>query len=260
MEIIIGFFLFLLGTVFASFAGVVAYRAPKGISVIKPDSYCPACNTPIRAGDNLPIVGYLRLRGKCRHCGASIGVFSLMLEIFGGLGFLSAYLAYGSRPVQMVLMMLLVFLFLTMSAIDRESHVVYDLTLWLFALLTVAITGIRVAVYHAGILDYVLGAAMGFGFFYAIQVVAKLVLKKDALGTGDIFIVGIGGGLTGAFGLLLAILMGTLLGSIIEMIKIKRNVSSREEELAFGPYLLLGIGVMAIWGERIMELYWRVMG
>lgn len=258
MDLLIGTFAFLFGAAFASFAGVVAYRVPKGISLTKPDSYCPACNTPIRAMDNIPILGYLRLRGKCRHCGASIGLFSLMLELAGGLGFLFAYLRYSHRPVQMVLLMMLIILFLVMSAIDWESHVVYDLTLWLFAILTVGLVALRVS--YISVWNHVFGAAMGFGFFYAIGVAAKMALKREALGSGDVFIVGIGGGLLGALELLFAILVGTLFGSVIELIKIKRNRSSREEEIAFGPYLLLGIGVMAIWGELIMEGYWEVLG
>ena len=114
-------------------------------------------------------------------------------------------------------------------------------------------------VFESNIWDYVGGAALGFGFFGAIKLIAKFVLKKDALGTGDIYLVGIGGFLVGAFPLLLAIMFSTLLGSIIEIIKIRTSKSQREAEIAFGPYLLLGIGFMAIYGESIMKFYWEVL-
>ena len=100
---------------------------------------------------------------------------------------------------------------------------------------------------------------MGFGFFGAIKLVAKLVLKKEALGSGDIYLVGIGGFIVGVLPLLISIIIATLLGSIVEIIKIKTAKAEREAEIAFGPYLLLGLGLMSIFGEIFMKIYWEVL-
>lgn len=255
-------FAFVFGAVFASFAGVVAYRAPKGLSIVKPDSYCPSCKRPIKHSDNIPILSWLILGGKCRFCKSRIGVFSLLMEIFGGLGFMCAYLQYGDSYKNLpifIALMLLVFLFLIMAGIDHETHDIYNITLILFAVIAVFIAAYRVLVFDSSIWNHIGGAALGFGFFGAIKLIAKLVLKKDALGTGDIYLVGIGGLMVGAFPLLLAIMFSTLLGSIIEIIKIRTSKTQREAEIAFGPYLLLGIGFMAIYGEAIMKFYWEVL-
>ncbi|MGM9632562.1 MAG: prepilin peptidase [Eubacteriales bacterium] len=261
-EIILAVFAFIFGAVFASFAGVVAYRFPKKQSIVKPDSYCPSCKNPIKPYDNIPIISWLILGGKCRNCKAKIGVFSLLMEIFGGLGFMCAYLQFGNSfenlPI-FISVLLLVFLFLVMAGIDHETHDIYDITLIIYGVLAVVIAGYRVFAFGSDIWNHIGGALLGFGFFGAIKLIAKFILKKDALGTGDIYLVGIGGLIIGAFPLLLAIMFSTLLGSIIEIIKIRISKSDREAEIAFGPYLLLGIGFMAIYGEAIMNFYWKVV-
>lgn len=261
-KIIFSIFAFVFGAVFASFAGVVAYRCPKGISIVKPDSYCPSCKKPIKAYDNIPVISWIFLGGKCRYCKSKIGVFSLLIEIFGGLGFMLAYLQYGDSFKTLPLLvasMLLVFLFLIIAAIDHETHDIYDITLIIFAFIAVFISVYKIIVFDANLWSYIGGAALGFGFFGAIKLVSKIVLKKDALGTGDVYLVSIGGFLTGAFPLLIAIIVATLLGSIIEIVKIRASKSEKEAEIAFGPYLLLGIGLMAIYGDTFVKFYWEVM-
>jgi len=103
------------------------------------------------------------------------------------------------------------------------------------------------------------GAALGFGFFGLIALISKLILKRSALGNGDIWLVGIGGLMLGTFPLLLAILIATLPGSIIELVKIKCGKQEKESEIAFGPYLLLGMGFMAIFGDALLDFYWKVV-
>lgn len=255
-------FTFILGAVFSSFAGVVAYRVPKGISIVKPDSYCPSCKKSIRAIDNIPILSWIFLGGKCHYCKSKIGVFSLILEIMGGLGFMCAYLQYGDSfstfPI-LAALWVLIFLFLIIAGIDYETHDIYDITLVIFAVIAVFFALYRTLAMGSNIWDHIGGALLGFGFFGAIKLIAKVVLKKDALGSGDIYLVGIGGLIVGAFPLLVAIMLSTLIGSVIEVIKIYSSKSDRYAEIAFGPYLLLGIGFMAIYGEAIMKFYWEVM-
>ena len=155
--------------------------------------------------------------------------------------------------------MLLVFLFLIIAGIDHETHDIYNVTLIAFAAIAVFITFYRCAALKGDIWEYVFGAIFGFGFFGAIKLVAKLVLKKDDLGSCDIYLVGIGGFILGVFPLLISIIIATLLGSIIEIIKIKTARTEREAEIAFGPSLLLGMGLMSIFGEAFMKIYWEVL-
>ena len=253
---------FLFGTVFASFAGVLAYRCPKRISIIKPNSYCPACNKPIAHRDNIPILSYLLLRGRCRHCDAKIGFSSFLSEAFGGVGFLSVYLMYGSgleQLFELIVLWCLLFLFLVMAAIDLESHDVYNNTLVIFAVLALLLTGYRIAFHHFNVWNHLAGTVLGFAFFLSVALIGKLLLKRDALGSGDIYIAGIGGLLLGTIPLLLSIFLSTFLGSVIELCKIKCRKAESGQEIAFAPYLLFGIGVFAIFGEAIVDFFWRVV-
>ena len=262
LRILYAIFSFIFGAVFASFAGVVAYRMPKGISIVKPDSYCPSCEKSIKGIDNIPILSWILLGGKCRSCKEKIGVFSLLCEIFGGLGFMFAYLQYGDKTKTLpifIALMLLVFLFIIIAGIDHETHDIYNITLILYAAIAVFITFYRCAVLKGDIFEYIFGALFGFGFFGAIKLVAKLILKKEALGLGDIYLVGIGGFIVGVLPLLISIIVATLLGSVIEIIKIKTSKTEREAEIAFGPYLLLGLGLMSIFGDTFMRIYWEVL-
>ena len=259
---LLSIFAFILGAVFASFAGVVAYRVPKRQSIAKPDSYCPSCRKSIKPYDNIPILSWLILGGKCRFCKAKIGVFSLLCEILGGVGFWAAYWLYGNTPLELpilIALLCMVFLFLVMAAIDYETHDIYNITLILFGAIALFLSLYRIFVLKESVWSFVGGAALGFGFFGLIALISKLILKRDALGSGDIWLVGIGGLMIGAFPLLLAILIGTLLGSVIELIKINRGKQGRESEIAFGPYLLLGIGLMAIFGNILLDFYWKVV-
>lgn len=262
LRILYAIFSFIFGAVFASFAGVVAYRMPKGISIVKPNSYCPNCKKSIKGIDNIPILSWILLGGKCRSCKEEIGVFSLLCEIFGGLGFMFAYLQYGDKTKTLpifIALMFLVFLFIIIAGIDHETHDIYNITLILYAAIAVFITFYRCAVLKGDIFEYIFGALFGLGFFGAIKLVAKLILKKEALGSGDIYLVGIGGFIVGVLPLLISIIVATLLGSVIEIIKIKTSKTEREAEIAFGPYLLLGLGLMSIFGDTFMRIYWEVL-
>lgn len=259
---IIAIFSFIFGAVFASFGGVVAYRVPKGQSIIKPDSYCPSCRKNIKPYDNIPIISWLILGGKCRNCKTKIGVFSLLCEIFGGIGFCGAYLMYGDTLATLpifIALLLTVFLFLVMAAIDYETHDIYNVTLIIFGAVAIFISLYRTLALNESVWSFLGGAALGFGSFGLIALISKLILKRNALGSGDVWLVGIGGLMLGALPLLFAILIASLLGSVIELVKINRGKQEKESEIAFGPYLLLGIGFMAIFGNALLDFYWKVV-
>ena len=262
LKYLIAVFLFIFGAVFASFGGVVAYRVPKGQSIIKPDSYCPSCHKNIKPYDNIPILSWLILGGKCRNCKANIGFFSLLCEIFGGIGFCGAYLMYGNTTTTLPLfiaLLLTVFLFIIMAAIDYETHDIYNVTLIIFGAIALFSALYRILALNESVWNFLGGAALGYGFFGLISLISKLILKRSALGNGDIWLVGIGGLMLGTFPLLLAILIATLPGSIIELVKIKCGKQEKESEIAFGPYLLLGMGFMAIFGDALLDFYWKVV-
>lgn len=258
---IMAVFAFLFGSVFASFAGVVAYRVPKQQSIVTPGSYCPGCKKELSWYENIPVFAYLLQRGRCRSCKHPIGFFSFLLELFGGLFFLLAYLQFGTLHYlpEFLLMLAILFLFLVMAAIDYETHDIYNSTLILFAVLSAGMVACRVLRQGGDVWDHVLGLVLGFAFFGSVKIVAKLVLKREAMGSGDVYLIGIGGFLVGAIPLLFSIIIATVSGSVIELIRIKSGKTDAAQEIAFGPYLLLGIAAMALYGPQIMTLYWEVL-
>ena len=253
---------FALGSSLGSFVGLLAQRVPKGMSIIKPNSHCNKCKKSIKLYDNIPVLSWIILGGKCRYCKAPIGTFSLLLEIAGGLGYMLTYLQYGNRfenlPIFLALIVL-IFLFLIIAAIDYETHDIYNITLIIFALISVFIFAYRITVLDSNAWSYIGGAIFGFIFFCSVKLISQTILKQDALGAGDVYLVGIAGLILGIFPLLISIIIATLLGSIIELVKIKTAKTSGESEIAFGPYLLFGIAIMAIYGEVFMNFYWEVM-
>lgn len=253
LKIILSVFSFVLGSALASFCGVVAFRTPKKMSVVKPNSYCPQCGKPIKWYDNIPVVSYIVLGGKCRFCKGKIGAFGFLCELFCGVFFALAFWQFG-LSVHTLLLFLLFALFVVVAQIDFDENAIYDVTLVIFAALALAL-GLwqmlwgKTAVWW----DFLVGSAVGFGFFGLIKLVAEFVLKKDALGSGDVYLSGIAGFMLGIFPLLLGITVATLIGSIVELLRIKLNKSQKETHVAFAPYLLFGFAVAAIFGRAILN-------
>ena len=166
--------------------------------------------------------------------------------------------AFTTLPL-FIALLFTVFLFLIMAAIDYETHDIYNVTLIIFGVIALFISLYRIFALNESVWSFLGGAALGFGSFGLIALISKLILKRNALGSGDVWLVGIGGLMLGALPLLFAILIATLTGSVIELTKIKCGKQERESEIAFGPYLLLGIGFMAIFGDALLDFYWKVV-
>lgn len=253
---------FILGSVFASFAGVIAYRLPKKISIIKPNSYCPNCQNQLKAYDKIPLLSWIILGGKCRYCKSKIGILTLLIEIFGGIGFLLSYLQYGDSFEQLpifVANMVMIFLFIIIASIDYETHNIYNFTLWIFAIISAFITIYRAIVFEMDIVNHIIGLVFGFLFLGAIKLISNLILKREGLGAGDVYLVGIAGFMLGVIPLLISIFVACIFAIIVECIKVKLSKTKIEEEIAFAPYLLLGIGLMAIYSETIANFYQEVI-
>lgn len=289
IRIILGTFSFMLGAVIASFAGVVAYRVPKKLSIIKPDSYCPACNTSIKWYDNIPIISYLVLRGKCRNCGSRIGIFSLLCELIGGIMFLVTFIIHGkniSDIPEVLVLFALITLGIIMSSIDYEYHELHNSSLFALFIICVLVsvtrfieTGLDIRQFGeitdirsfddlftfislpavAFIYERLFSSAMGFIIFAIIMLVSKQLLHREALGDGDMWIVGLAGLSISGIHLLLGVLFGSVTGSIIELIRVKKKSTGGATEVAFGPYLLMGIIFMIVCGDVIENAYWEAI-
>lgn len=254
MNYIIGTFIFILGTIIASFLGVIISRVPNNMSIIKPNSFCPNCKHEIKWYDNIPIISYIVLKGKCRYCKNKIGISSFLLELVGGILFLLAFLSYKSS-FDLLFILPIISLLIVIAMIDLNHQIIYDWSWILLLVFTIAYILYKNLISKTIPWDNLIGALIGFVSFLLIKIIAKLIAKKEALGMGDVILMGVAGLLLNYKVWLFALMVGTLLGTIVEVLFIIFKKRKRSEPVAFGPYLVVGILTGLLFGEQIINWY-----
>ena len=254
IDVIISIYLFILGSIFASFFGVVISRVPKELSIVKPASHCENCNHVLKWYENIPVFSYIFLKGKCSKCKTPIGIWGFIYELIGGLSLVLAYLAYGLN-VETIFIVSIVLILVLIAGFDFKTNTILDITWIIFLILSLSLFAYRIFVLNHNYLPYIIGAGVGFVFFMSIKVIGRLIMGVDCLGGGDVIVMAIAGLILNWGGLLISILIASVLGSIIELTLIKLKVKNRESEIAFCPYLVLGIFIALLYGQSIINFY-----
>jgi leader peptidase (prepilin peptidase)/N-methyltransferase len=246
---------FPVGLAIGSFMTVVAARVPAGESLIHPRSHCPVCGAQIRNRDNVPVIGWLLLRGRCRDCGARISIGYPLLELATGLLVAGAFFVFDDALVALPQAVLLAML-PAISAIDIERHIIPN------KLVYPALIGLPVLL----VLTRLLGApvdlrGMAIGFAADGGVLFLVALVSGGMGMGDVKLAALIGVVLGALGLRYvavaagaAIVLGGV-GGIVALIAGK----GRKGAIPFGPYLAAGAVVAAVAGEPIARWYLRTL-
>lgn len=259
-----------LGLLWGSFANVCIYRwpptdeHPKGRSVVAPGSHCFACNTPVRWYDNVPVLSYLWLRGRCRHCKAEFSPRYLLVEIvtaalFGcawwfTLGTGGMYDAFDDRLLRFVVYAAFVWVMVVITFIDVDHMLILD---------KVTIPAI-VVFYGASLLfrpwwQGLVGIAVGYGVPWLIGELYLRIRKREGLGLGDGKLLAVVGALLGWKGVFVSLFGGSVLGSIIGVIVLARAKKQvMQAELPFGPFLAAA-AVFYLFAEPFIELYFRLV-
>lgn len=243
--------IFIFGAMIGSFLNMLIYRLPLQISLINPKrSICPNCGNQIKWSENIPIVSYLFLRGKCSNCKEPISLSYLFVEIISGVIFLALFLKFGLNTT-FVLYSILFSLLLLLSFIDLKYKAVPDYLLLLSLLVAFLIPNFSFtdALLFAGgfvLLDF-------FVTFYIQNIKAKITKNEElqdqkALGEGDIPIVAILGGILGVKLGLIAIIFASVFAIIPS---IYSNLKHQQSETPFIPYLALGLLVVLILDNRL---------
>jgi leader peptidase (prepilin peptidase) / N-methyltransferase len=225
---VIPFFFFLFGVVIGSFLNVCISRIPEGISIVSPGSKCPRCEAPIKPYDNIPVFGWLLLRGKCRNCHLPISPMYPIVEFLTGAFFVLSYYTYGiTLPTfkYIIFGCLLTILIVTDIRVrilpDAVNAFGFGLGLaFATRILPDGFLDARIHDRHlpamlVGVLEALLGAAFGSFLLWGAAALYKLVRKRDGMGVGDVKMMGMVGTFLGLRGSFLTILLGTLLGSVI---------------------------------------------
>lgn len=234
----------LFGLVIGSFLNVCILRIPEKESVVTRRSHCMKCGYQLTWYDMIPVASYLALGGKCRKCKAGISAQYPLVEALNGFLCVVTVLANGIN-ITSFLYCFMISALIVLSVIDfRTYEIPFGINVFIFVLGL-----LHLATDFTGWQEYIIG-------FFAVSVPLELLLlisKGRAIGGGDVKLMAAAGLLLGWKKILLALILGCILGSVIHIARMK--ISHAERVLAMGPYLAMGIFLSALWGDRMIQLY-----
>ena len=253
--IIVYVFVFIFGICIGSFLNVCIYRLPLGESLIKSNSHCMTCGTPIRKRDLIPVVSWCLLRGKCHACGAKISPRYTVVELLNGICYLVIFLHFDviSHPLYAAIVSLMTSALIVVFFMDWDTQLINT---WV----VVFIGALAIPKYifcreesNITLKSMIIGALI----ISIPLLVISLVSHEKAMGMGDVYLMAAAGLFLGVPNVLIAMLIALVSGSIVGMILKHSNGSS---VVAFGPYLALGIAVAALYGDAIADFYVHYTG
>ena len=237
------------GLAVGSFANVCIHRLPRKESVVVPGSHCPACSAAVRPLDNIPVISYIVLGGKCRDCATRISLIYSVIETATAVMLLAGFFKFGLSFDFMVYAVVAPALVI-ITAIDIEHQIIPDvITLPGIAL------GLAVGTYTIGYADSLLGFFVGGGLFYLLA-----VLSNGGMGGGDIKYISAAGALLGWQKVLLVIFIGALLGSVVGVFQIAVQKKTRKSLIPFGPFLATSTLITLFYGNSLIRLYSDYLG
>ncbi|MBX9718999.1 MAG: prepilin peptidase [Microbacteriaceae bacterium] len=261
------------GALIGSFLNVVVHRVPLGLSVVRPASRCPSCSTAIRRADNVPVLSWLLLRGRCRTCAAPISVRYPLVELLTALAFAGVALLFGPAVVASTdalsigaaILVLIAFLYLAavsiaLAAIDLDTHRLPNAIVLPSYLVGVVLLG-GAALLAADPISFVRSAA-GAGILFALYMALALISPRG-MGMGDVKLAGVIGlylGWVGWSALAVGALAAFLIGGLVGIGLILARRASRSTGIPFGPWMLAGAWVGIILGEHIARAYLALFG
>ena len=234
-------YIILIGLCIASFVGSLAYRVPRGISIVRPRSFCPRCSHPLGAADLIPVVSYLLLLGRCRYCGEKIPARYLVIELALPLALLIVFERTGFTYSYFVFSYLMaVMLYLSLLDIDTGRIGPWDIAAVYFgslALLYLSLTG---RVPH-GVSYYLFGSLAGVGLVGVSYAVVLILKRKIPMGGGDLLLMP---GLGFHFGIreiVRVLIFGSVLGIAVGVVLIAVGAVKRDQKFPLLPCLLAGV-------------------
>ncbi len=255
--------IFIIGAMLGSFFNVCIYRLPRGEGLLFPGSHCPVCNTPIKPWENIPILSYILLRGKCSQCKGKISGRYILVEFICGLLYLGLYLRFG-LGVDFFYFLFFVSVLVIITFTDLEHFLILDKVTYpsmIIGLIACYLT-------KKDLINSILGLLVGAGIIYLIVIISAIILKminhpcKDegGMGLGDVKLAGVMGVFLGWKFVLVAMFSSCLFGSIVGMALILSGLKKRTDYIPFGPYLAIGSLVTVLWGEKILDWYVQLLG
>lgn len=239
--------LFLLGACFFSFLNVVVWRTPRGESLIRGRSHCPACGRVLTPWELVPCFSFLALRGKCYGCGAKIPTRDFWVEVLGGALFLGCNIRFGLMSGRALLSFALLFILTVVALMDWDTMEIYDrfhvmilgcaaLSLWLFP--------------EISLIERLIGCVCVSAPMFALAMIVP-----GGFGGGDIKLMFALGAFLGWKNILLTAFFGVVCGGAYAVLLMKKKKAGRKDQFTFGPFLCTGAGAALFFGEQILNWY-----
>jgi leader peptidase (prepilin peptidase)/N-methyltransferase len=264
LDFLFALYAFLLGAIVGSFLNVVIHRYPREESIVFPPSRCPACGARIKPWDNVPIVSWILLRGRCRACRGPIAVRYPIVELTNALLWLAAWLHLG-LSVPALLLALVASMTLVLVFIDADIQILPD---------AVDLPGIALGLLlgwlHAGLLapqlvlassivDSLFGAAFGAGLLLAVGLAYKLARRVEGMGLGDVKMMAMIGAVCGWGAVLPVVFLASISGAIIGVGIALRRREGLQFALPFGVFLGIGFLTVIFFGRPLEEWYFGLL-
>jgi leader peptidase (prepilin peptidase)/N-methyltransferase len=243
--------IFVLGLIVGSFSNVCIYRIPRNESIIYPASHCPKCRSKIKPVDNIPLLSFILLKGRCRNCKSKISIQYPVVELITGLIYLIIYLTY-ALSVQTLIYIILSSALIIIAFIDLNEQIVPDV---------ISLPGIVIGFIISFFVPYIsfinsaLGVAVGGGIILIIGLGGSVIFKKEAMGGGDVKLAAMIGAFLGWRYIIISLFLGFFLGALAGIFLIISKIKSREDVVPFGPFIVLGSLITLLWGEKIINWY-----
>lgn len=251
LSLLLALYALLLGLITGSYLNVVIHRLPRGVSTVLPVSSCPSCGTRIRPWDNIPLVSFLVLRGRCRQCRAAIGWRYPMVEAATGALFLACYLRFGPSWSALAAALFGCSM-IALALIDLEHFILPDrITLPGIALGLLA----QPLVEWAGLRSALIGAAAGAGIILAMNAIWQALRGVQGFGLGDVKMLAMIGAFLGLAGVVVTLFLAALLGSITGLALMARGRIHLQSRLPFGFFLAIGALAALFYGRGVVDWY-----
>ena len=247
-ELIVVLFFALVGAVVGSFLNVCILRLPSQQSVVRPPSRCPKCGTGVRWYDNIPVLSWMLLRGRCRHCANPISMQYPLVELATACIWAWMATRYGNE-LESLRAAIFLTLLLGIAMTDAREYIIPDE----FSLGGLAI-GLGFSLIYGidGLKDAAIGAVVGFLTLWAVAWLGKHAFKKEAMGGGDIKMMAMVGAFLGWTGVFLTIFLGSVVGTLIFG---PLALAGKKRDVPFGIFLALGAAVTFLWGDGLVAWY-----
>ncbi len=270
---VLALFSFCIGACIASFLNVVIWRIPRGESVCYPPSHCPNCNSYIPWWCNIPILSWIFLRGKCINCKTPISFRYLLIELLGAALFLCAFWRYGLyAPLAWVWISLMI----VGTFIDFDHQLLPDfvtvggmiygvlLSIVFSAIASFtefSIPNITGHVFYVTPLKSLIGLAAGFGLLWFVRFIGTVAFKREAMGLGDVFLMGAVGAIFGVEAVVVSLVLSSLIGSIVgfAMVLLAKAKIGGFTAIPYGPFICAGCLSWMFYGPEIWQWYVKLL-